>query len=446
MKLVPLLVCLLAAPALADTIHVDPGMSEEDIQLAIGEAATGDTVKFGAGVYLLEEGLVVSTSGVTLKGAKAVLDGQYIANDVVLVNAEDDVVVTGFTIVNASENGVRVDSVMDGGFLPDGVQITKNTILSCGNDGIQFNGTDGLISGNRVAGHDEEGIDVEDPAGTTEISKNTVARNGCDGILASGAGTFVIEKNVSESNDDDGIQLTIDGGGADGEEPSEPSSVSRNKCLANAGNGIRASDHNGRGLEIAKNTVSGNGSDGMELEGIGLVVTGNRVEENIKQGFNADVEDSELTKNRVRNNRLDGIALDGTFGGDGCEPGGNLLEKNACQFNGRDGIDVDSSENVLIKNKCTDNFSDGIDVNPGANCDNELLDNVCRKNHHEGIDNGGANTDIIGNSCKQNGLGSSPDIAGTGDEGNGTVGTFDGNSFDTGGEDTAAVNDAPDDV
>ena len=68
----------------ADTITVCPsGCDYSDLQIAVDAAAPGDLVQIGAGTYLPDSTIIVSTSGVTLRGELAVdgacgsiLDGQ----------------------------------------------------------------------------------------------------------------------------------------------------------------------------------------------------------------------------------------------------------------------------------------------------------------------------------------------------------------------------------
>ena len=68
----------------ADTITVCPsGCDYSDLQLAVDAAASGDLVQIGAGTYLPDSTIIVSTSSVTLRGALAndgtcasILDGQ----------------------------------------------------------------------------------------------------------------------------------------------------------------------------------------------------------------------------------------------------------------------------------------------------------------------------------------------------------------------------------
>ena len=68
-------------------------------------------------------------------------------------------------------------------------------------------------------------------------------------------------------------------------------------------------------------------------------------------------------------------------------------------------------------------------------------DNVCTDNLHEGIDNGGLDTLLLDNTCRKNGRGVGPDLAGLGDGGLGTVAQFEDNVFTTGGEDVPSVYD-----
>src|SRR5882672_9854759 len=91
-------VLLVAGPLRADTIAVPADFAT--IQEAVDAAVAGDTVKVSKGYY--SENVVVSTSGITLKGSTSVIINGGYHDNCITVNA-NDVTIDSFTLENGGE-------------------------------------------------------------------------------------------------------------------------------------------------------------------------------------------------------------------------------------------------------------------------------------------------------------------------------------------------------
>lgn len=102
----------LTAPALAETIPVEPGdNAQERLQEALIVAQPGDTVELGAGRFVLTDGLSLDVDGVTVRGAgqdASILDftGQMGAGEGLLVTS-DKVTLRDFAVENTRGDGIK---------------------------------------------------------------------------------------------------------------------------------------------------------------------------------------------------------------------------------------------------------------------------------------------------------------------------------------------------
>jgi parallel beta-helix repeat protein len=424
-----LVLLALNAPAAAETLKV-PG-EFETIAAAVAAAAEGDTISVAKGTYV--ENLAIGTNGLKLVGHSAIIDGSFIAPCMAIVAS--DVSVIGFTLVNGTEGLVATGN---------GNSVIKCDVISCGGIGLQLEGGSVTIFGNTVVGCDDDGINFgQGGAGMTVIEKNTCARNDGNGIDASGS-ELTVSRNTCEMNDTNGVFVSVELLALTEIDDDPAVVIEKNECHANEDSGMTVFNSTGLLITIEKNDCSRNTDDGMFVDAFGAVIAKNTCDDNGDQGMELFVAGCTVLKNSASGNQDDGILITAELDlGNGDPASGNTLTGNTCKDNRGDGIIIQvGSGNVLEGNKCLGNLDDGIDLNFNGSAGNTLDKNNCSDNGHEGIDNSGQDTVMTDNVCKSNGRGgSSPDIAGTGDGGVGSVDTFDGNEFKTGGDTTPALLD-----
>jgi|GEM_PF-3478883 len=422
---------LLAAPAAAETLKVPADF--ETIGDAVAAAQDGDTISVSKGTYL--ESVTVSVANVTLVGKGAVIDARYAGPCLELL--ADGISVKSFTLVNGTV-----------GVLASGadISISKCSVFSCAGNGIEAEGAPTTISKNTVIGCNLAGIQyLHSLPGASLIEKNTCASNGSHGIIVTGDDTE-LTRNDCRRNEGSGISASIEGLAPLGEPLAPPVLFLKNDCRENEDHGLTIENTTASPVTIEDNDLSGNCDHGLDADGNGYVITRNDCKDNMDDGLHLLVGGSEVSKNSAWGNEGQGLFVsndltveapgDGGGGGGGGGTGDdNVITGNSCKDNAGDGIQVKAGHaNSLVDNTCTSNLDDGIDIDETAATDTVLDDNTCSENGHEGIDNQGTASDITGNTCKKNGHGSGPDLAGLGDGGLGSVDAFADNVFDTGGE------------
>ena len=422
----PISVCIallaLAAPAAADTHKVPKEFAT--IGEAVVAAQPGDTILVSKGTYL--EQVTVGVADLKLVGKQAVIDAEY-AGPCLDIQA-DGVSVSGFKLVNGT-NGLLANGT--------DISVSRCEVSNCGLNGMALSGGAFTVSRNTVTTCGQNGIAyTRSEPGDTLIDRNVCLQCTQDGIIANGDG-ITLTRNRCERNLGRGLFANVLALPGDGAPSSAPVVVEKNTCSVND-IGVNVTNGTSAAVTVSKNRCSGNAFRGMIVDGLNAVVTGNVCEDNRDEGLLLLTTGALVEKNVCSNNRRYGIAssssvavADGGFG-DGSD---NQLSANTCKGNGGDGIAVFAGTgNVLDGNKCTGNGDDGIDLEETAITGATLSGNTCSDNGHEGIDNAGQLTILTGNVCKHNGAGIGPDIAGLGDGGLGTVFSFAGNTFDTGGE------------
>ena len=375
------------------------------IQAALDAAVDGDRILVSrdkAGPY--RENLVVSTPNLLIQGKNVELNAG--AAGVGFQIAADGVVVTGFTIRNATGGAIVA--------VGDDIEISRVRIEGNQGNAIELTGVDATIERNTIKYVGGSGIvyGASTNAGTTVIERNTVCLNADSGIVSSGA-DVAITRNTVEYNQNDGIQ--INDGGYDG---SDSTDIDGNKIRSNGGNGVCVFETGADGILIEGNTIETNGRNGVEVAtGDGVSFINNKIKRNSENGVSLSAVGGNLVKNRFENNTLSGIVIN-----NGLANGNHNLDSNTARSNGRDGIQVTGGANNLVNNICDRNLGDGIDIVAQAKGDSQaniLLGNKCSRNQHEGIDNSGTNTQINGNKLSKNGPGGfGPDIAGSGNRAN----------------------------
>jgi nitrous oxidase accessory protein NosD len=412
MKTLPLAISTAALLLLANSANAGNIQVPQDfptIQEAVDAALDADVILVGPGIY--RENVVIITSGITLKGPKAIIDGAYLGNCIDVT--ADDVTITGFDLVNGGLPAAPGD-IGTGGCLSytgSGADITKLEISGGADFGIMLTGT-GRIEDCLVAACLGTGmlLDSGDQAGPQTLLKvNEVYRCGT-GILADD-GPFTFDRNIVSNNSGDGIHVTVLAAAGDGT-VTTTTGFSKNKITGNGGAGLLIEDEVGQVTLIDKNDLILNGV-GLDIIGAGVQVSSNEIDMNRAGGAFLKTTDATFDKNKVRRNTLVGVVVSAP---EGVTDGTNTLTNNKVEANGGDGMQVASGANVVDDNLFNNNKGDGIQVLTGVAA-TTINDNTLKENRHDGIDNWGTETLITDNVSKDN-VGA--DLAGVGD-GAGTV-------------------------
>jgi parallel beta-helix repeat protein len=406
---------LLAGAASAGTMSVPQDFAT--IQEAVTASVSGDVVVISPGWY--RENVLITTSGITVKGKKVTIDGAF-AGTCVTVQA-DDVTLTGLVFSNGGP--AAANGTLGGGleYIGSGANITKCEARGCADFGIKLTGT-GSVVANEMSGILGPGLVLEtiDPSGPlTTVRDNEIYR--CASGIEADQGPFTFDRNIASNNTGDGIRVTLLSGGTDGS-LSTPTTLTRNRSLGNGGTGLLVNDELGSVTKIEKCDISGNGI-GLDLSSsaAALLVSDNDITQNRLGGVFLKTTGATVSKNSIGRNTLIGIVVASA----GIAPdGGNTLTDNKIDANGGDGIHIATGDNLIHHNSVKDNTGDGLQVLAGAVA-NTLTDNMVRQNGNDGIDNWGTETLISDNTTKDN---DGADLAGTGD-GTGTVDAASGSNM-----------------
>lgn len=405
-----LLAAAFLAPGAAAEDRNVPG-DHDTIQEAIDVSVTGDRVlvsKHPGGPYT--ENLLIDVDGIQVLGKNVEINAGG-AGVGITINA-NDVILSGFIVRNATDGGVVATG--------DGLIIGRLRVEGCLGNGIEVLGRDTLITRNVVQYLGGSGIVYGSPdnTGSALIERNVVLLNADSGIVSSGPDVDIVSNTV-EYNQDDGIQINDGGYNGNG-----PGSIASNKVRFNGGSGVSILDTSADGISIEGNSIEGNGGNGLESQaGTNTVASSNKIRRNAQNGVLITSSTAGLTGNRVENNTVCGVDLN-----NGTGDGNHTVADNTVRGNGRDGIRVQGGNNSISDNLCDRNLGDGIDIvaaTAGDSVGNDVLANACARNGHEGIDNSGTDTVISGNKCSKNGPGGfGPEIAGSGNDGIGTVAAY----------------------
>ena len=398
------------------------------VLLVLAAPAAADTINVSKGTYL--ETVMITVPNLKLVGKSATIDAQFAGT---CLNVEaDGVSISGFTLANGT-NGIFASGA--------DISISKCKVYTCQAAGISAEGAPVTISGNTVQGCGGDGISyLHSLPGDGLIEKNTCLQNQGDGIELTGDAT-TLSKNHCELNEGNGINVFVDSLSLRGLPVDQPVLIEKNTCDGNEDDGADVLNGTLSLVTIEKNSFSNNCDDGLFCDALNVVISKNTCDDNMDDGLDLAVTGTQIEKNSASGNQDDGIsigsALDLGNGGGFGTGNDNTATNNTCKGNRGDGIVISvGNDDTLASNKCTGNLDDGIDLSSAASTNTAILDNTCSDNGHEGIDNSGLDTAMTDNACKKNAFGIGPDIAGTGDGGVGTVATFTGNSFGTGGEDS----------
>ncbi len=451
---------LSANPAAAATLTVDPtgaGGAYTSIQAAVDAAASGDTIliKPNPSPTGYNENVVVNTTNLTLRGdtvaPKANLTSQTCPT-VVLDGCETPADPTGCyaQIININAAGVTVERlvlrhgsvrfnagsdnatvrevcVIDGasqalgtfGSPVNSITVDRSVFQGGQSDIVYLQGNGHIVTNNWLVPTDD-GIDIQGDNG--RIANNTL-RTCNDDCLRYSGNNGRIEGNLVIGGDGRGIEyfgdtLTITG------------NVIEN--LADDGIGVFCS--NCTGGTISNNRITGGGAndnEGIWVSGaINFLIENNQISLASQAGIELGGSNS-----TIRNNTITRAGTEATS--EACIElnesnglSGNLIEGNWLRLCTFDGIRQVTGANTYRNNVIENSGRNGIKIENG---DGTVVDaNTLTGSGGQGIANltGATNTEITNNTVS----GNRTDICNEG-----TVATFTGNTFATGGTATACV-------
>lgn len=471
----------LALPAAsAATITVSKGGAISTIQAGVDAASAGDTVVVKSGIYQ-ENVLVDGLSGLKLRAVgKVTIEARAAAGvgggpGIRVINS-NGVRIEGFTIQNAADHPINgtfgrgVDATGDDHF------VTKCTILECNGEGVIVTGNDA-----RVVNCDllYNVVGVEIVGAGARITSCDVFADDSQGFDVTGNGATISKCRISGI--EDGLGIEVIGDGALIEKCDILNTDSDGILVAGNDARIRKNDIDGcdQGIDVdgaaclvQDNKISCCAAEGVEVDGADAEIDGNKISRCDDSGIDCDGLNPTITDNDISHILDDdeGMIVSGaTLGGlvegntvafaaeDGFEIqsscSGLTIRKNVAKFcafeeeagfviagtdhllednkslkNGGDGFNINGNDHSLRRNSAIDNAQDGFDVDSGMANNVVLDDNVARGNLAEGIEINGTNAILTDNVAQKNRL----DIAS-----DGSIATFTGNVFTTGGQATA---------
>ncbi len=424
-----------AAPARAATIKVKKGGTHPTIASGIAAASAGDTVKIEAGVY--QENVVV---GSALTGLQIVAHGKVIVEALPPGGAPsgpgldvkaDSVTVKGLTIRNAA--------FLNSGAQGFGIGVNANaftaigvTTLHCAQAGIDVDGDAATIDGCSDQGsgtgvHLANGLNCAVKNGRALLTNGpAISIDGCTNARVEDCRFRFLEGVAVSAND------------------SANGSVQIRRCNCE---GIDSAAFVVDGADaIVEDNVIIDCANGMIIRGDGFIVRRNRIRRLfdftaiiVDDSMSGAVEDNEITEFRgpgidirpgvtgttVNRNVLRGELDPGSaaivIGGANIQLDGNQIADCA-----GDGISVTGNSNLLLNTSIEDCVRDGIDVESGAIA-NTVGSNSVRRCRAEGLDHSGSASFINDNTFENCRI----DVAN-----DGSILSFAGNTFSTGGQNT----------
>ena len=218
----------------------DGGYEFTTIQAAINACVPGDKIYVFAGEYI--ENLSIDVS-ITLTGenpATTIIDGSGGYNVILVDNVM--VRITGFTIMDSKNNGIRLDGSCESSI------IVGNTITGNGKDGIWMHGSDECtIKGNTIDNNGNYGIHMNNSSNDNEIIGNTITGNHLANIFLFGD----CDRNLVKGNE---ISYSVAGQGILMNYLQDDNMIVGNEIIDNYGAGIRM--NTGCYNEISRNINS----------------------------------------------------------------------------------------------------------------------------------------------------------------------------------------------
>ncbi|ETR71288.1 MAG: hypothetical protein OMM_02596 [Candidatus Magnetoglobus multicellularis str. Araruama] len=447
-----LMIITITTPVFAAQLVVGEGESYTNIQAAVDAASEGDVVliKPNTDPKGWRENIVINTNNITLRGdadaAEANLDDQ-VCPDVYLDGCEtpDKFSSCGAVVITINGYGVTIERI----FLRHG--------------SIRFNETadnstlkESCISGDYSSPVHSRGSSLTN----VTISSNVFQGGDGDSIYLSGDNHVVMNNQFFSV--DNGIEISGDG-----------CRIVNNCIYSNEDEAIDLKGDNG----VIENNLILGGEDGIEYDGNNPTITGNVIEDMDDDSLNVDCKTS-CTGGLIENNRIIG-STDGEQGleisngknmiirnnhfslvsdkalyvkGSNCKIQNNTLirnggdneasamsiqgdnneiENNVVKYNAASGIETQGDGNSYTNNTVFGNGQAGIMISFSDTSDTVFNGNTIKNNHGEGIANGGVNTIITDNTI----TGNRTDVCSD----DGSISSFTGNTFTTGGTDTGCV-------
>jgi len=197
--------------------------------------------------------------------------------------------------VRRNQIGIRfaaVDAGCESGSHVVGNRVHHNAV------GVRYAGCNGTISDNLIERNTEVGVDIEDH-GRVVVSSNTIDRSGDAGVYAEYMADVHVLANRITRNAGNGVHL--DGGTG----PYGPGGVVRdNRVARNGADGVRATGV--WNVLVERNRTDRNGDDGIDVDvgeyGGPITVRGNRAFFNFDLGIEADPGTIDGGGNRARHN------------------------------------------------------------------------------------------------------------------------------------------------
>ncbi len=357
-------------------VIVDPGVYDEG-RLVVSVKGLVVQSSGGAQRTKINGCFVLEAKQVELRGFDVnAKDQQDCENAVTIANRE--VIVTDNIIREAAAHGIEVAEASDN------VTLTRNQLFNNGGIGIRVLGeSQGLqIARNRVQSNGASGIVLEGNADRFTISENEVRLNLGTGVLVLGADGGQITNNTIASNGLEGLKL----------DKANNNVIVNNEIVSNGlfGVALVGSDNN----EVRSNALTGNRAGGVALRGNAVpaqrnTVESNTISESTQSGasgilLEGDVTGSIILKNTIVRNSI-GVRLTRSDVTEG-EPSNNTLDSNEIRENDADGIRIEASFglNFFRSNRIAANNGIGVHVRGGMGNDT-FAENIIEDNGDDGI-------------------------------------------------------------
>ncbi|MGH1399230.1 MAG: right-handed parallel beta-helix repeat-containing protein [Alphaproteobacteria bacterium] len=381
----------------------------------------------------------------TLNEATVLID-----NNTAITGDEDGIYVdeiTGgaFTVSKNDIDGDLFDGVYIFGEITDAtVNIQNNTKITGAENGVNINGevfgSTITIDGNTITGENDNGVYFGDKVwggATVNITKNTELKAGDDGVdftQTLDAATLNISDNVKISAKDDGISIAGD------LQNNAIVTVKGNADInTTSGNGIDIADTvdaDGADVNVTGNTVTTSGASGVSLSGVdnakvnentitdaganGIEIVGGDTITVFKNTINTpddhgikigdNVTNLDILTNTINSPEEDGILIDGAKSSTITIDGNFIYDPDSEGIKIAAGSDVTITGNMLDGNGNgdTNTTAEGIEIDPGVSAVRILSGNTVTNFDQEGIEidgNGPNQTDditISGNTITNN--------------------------------------------
>lgn len=355
-----LLLCQVAGPAVAATIHVPS--DHKTIQAAIDVAAEGDTVLVQPGKYVerirLKNGVAVQSAGDASNGSIGLKRAE------VTIIDGGGMTATGPAVVMAEKS------------LLDGFTVTRVGVFNQ-QEYDEHYATQGENQRDEAEA-DEDFPVIAIPKVLAVVKNNVICENGHTGIGCTGkSNASLILKNVAYRNMGGGIGVT------EGATPT----VEANRCYNNLRSGIGSRNS---GALIAGNECFDNVRAGIGMrDGAKPIVRANKCYGNQRAGIGCRTKGTSpvIEDNDCYRNKMAGI---------GCrDEAAPLIRGNRCYENTLAGIGSrDSAQPIVVGNKCYRNMEAGIGTASGARA--FIAHNECYENEKTGIGQHSDAVTIIG--------------------------------------------------